>query len=212
MDEEDLGPPAVPVSALQHYVYCPRQCALIHVERTFEENLWTLRGRRVHERVHEESGEIADGVRVERAVPIWSERLGLVGVADLVEFHGDVPYPVEYKHGQRRAGLQDDVQLCAQALCLEEMLGVAIPRGAIYHHRSRRRREVELTAALRETTAKVVGEVRQLLAAGVVPPPVHDRRCHECSLADACLPDRGHLPAADALFCADPVTAGKETP
>ena len=114
----------VPISALQHYVYCPRQCALIHVEQTFDDSVFTQRGQQLHERAHEASSETVDGVRVERAVPLWSERLGLVGVADVVEFDGPVVRPVEYKAGRRKPGRHDDVQVCAQALCLEEMLGI----------------------------------------------------------------------------------------
>src|SRR2546430_686008 len=121
------------ISALEHWSYCPRQCALIHVEQTFDENLYTLRGRNAHERVDQPEGELREGVRVERAVPLWSDRLGLVGKSDVVEFHGADPFPVEYKHGPRRKKEHDDLQLCAQALCLEEMTGRSVPRGAIYH-------------------------------------------------------------------------------
>ena len=137
-DDADL----VMVSALEHWSYCPRQCALIHVEQTFDENLYTLRGRMLHERVDVPEAEQREGVRIERALPLWSDRLGLVGKADVVEFHGDAPYPVEYKHGPRQHWGHDDLQLCAQALCLEDMTGQPVPAGAIYHHSSRRRREL----------------------------------------------------------------------
>ena len=113
----------VMISALEHWSYCPRQCALIHVEQTFDENLYTLRGRAVHKRVDEPVVEEQAGVRIERALPLWSKALGLIGKADVVEFHGETVYPVEYKHGPHREQEHDDLQLCAQALCLEEMTG-----------------------------------------------------------------------------------------
>ena len=116
------------ISALEHYSYCPRQYALIHQEQTYDENLYTLRGRAVHKQVDEPEYEVAHGVRVERALSLWSDRLGLIGRADVVEFHGATPYPVEYKHGPRRQKEHDDLQLCAQALCLEEMTGQAASR------------------------------------------------------------------------------------
>lgn len=179
----------VPVSALQHYVYCPRQCALIHLEQTFEENVHTLRGHRAHESVDEPTSEQIRDVRVERALPIWSDRLGLIGRADWVEFLADgTPYPIEHKVGPRRARLADEIQLCAQAMCLEEMLGRHVPRGAIYHHRSRRRREVVFDQRLREEVERVTAEVRSLLREGRTPPPVRGRRCERCSLVEWCMP------------------------
>ncbi|MBI3757481.1 MAG: CRISPR-associated protein Cas4 [Deltaproteobacteria bacterium] len=183
-DENDL----IMLSALEHYSYCPRQCALIHVEQSFAENLYTLRGRAVHEQVDEPEMKIEKGVRVERALPLWSHRLGLTGKADVVEFHGDTPYPVEYKHGPRREKEHDDLQLCAQALCLEEMTGQAVPKGAIFHHSSRRRREVELTPVLRQKVEQYVNEIRTMLANRILPPAVNDARCKHCSLQDSCLP------------------------
>ncbi|MBI3921452.1 MAG: CRISPR-associated protein Cas4 [Armatimonadetes bacterium] len=202
MEPDETGLLPVPVSALEHYIYCPRQCALIHVEQVFEENIWTLRGRRVHDKAHDGPTETQNGVRVERGLPLWSERLGLTGMADVVEFDGDVPFPVEYKHGKRKEGLFNDVQLCAQALCLEEMLGVEVGRGAIYHHSSRRRRVVEFTPELRALTEKTVADVREMLTKQEVPPPVNDERCEECSLWDACLPEREHLPKQEELYTA----------
>lgn len=183
-DENDL----IMLSTLEHYSYCPRQCALIHQEQTFSENLYTLRGRVVHEQVDEPEMKIEKGVRVERALPLWCNRLGLVGKADVVEFHGDTPYPVEYKHGPRREKEHDDLQLCGQALCLEEMTGQAVPKGAIFHHSSRRRREVELTPVLRQKVEQYVREIRALLASRRLPPAVNDARCKHCSLQDSCLP------------------------
>lgn len=172
--EEEL----VMISALQHYSYCPRQCALIHVEQVFDENLYTMRGHRVHERAHSQEGEEEDGVRVERGLSLWSRRLGLIGKADVVEFpaHG-APYPVEYKSGPRRDRKHDAIQLCAQAMCLEEMLGCGVPEGAIFHHSSRRRQEVAFDEELRAMTEEAVRGVRQIILSSEVPPPVADARC-----------------------------------
>jgi len=171
MDEPEAQP-TVPLSALQHYSYCPRQCALIHVEQSFEENLFTLRGRVVHERVDEAESCLEGGIRIERALPLYSEKYGLTGKADLVEFLPDgTPYPVEYKHGPRRAKLHDEIQLVGQAICLEEMTGRRVPEGAIYHHSSRRRRPVVVTAELRSRTLEIAEAVREMLETKSVPPP-----------------------------------------
>ena len=178
----------VMISALEHWNYCPRQCALIHLEQTFDENLYTLRGNALHARVDEPTSEEIQGVRVERAVPLWSKSLGLIGKSDVVEFHGDTPYPVEYKHGPRREHEHDDLQVCAQALCLEEMIGKAVPRGAIYHHSSRRRREVIFDESLRHGVEEAVLAIGTMLAERVLPPPVNDKRCEHCSLKESCLP------------------------
>ncbi len=149
-----------------------------------------MRGKRAHERAHDVSeGATEEGVRIERGLALFSERLGLVGKADVVEFHPDgMPYPVEYKSGPRRRNRHDAVQLCAQAMCLEEMLGREVPRGAIYHHASRRRREVVFDEGLRFLTEGIVRTVRRMLLAATVPPPVADARCPKCSLFDACMP------------------------
>lgn len=181
----------IPISALQHYSYCPRQCALIHMEQVFAENAHTIRGRTVHERVDQPASNYEADVRVERALPLRSVRLGLAGKADVVEFGRDgTPFPVEYKHGRRREREHDDLQLGAQAICLEEMMGVPVPLGAIYHHSSRHRREVEIGDKLREAIEKVTLQVREMLASKTLPPPTDDiRRCPECSLRDICQPD-----------------------
>jgi len=179
----------VPISALQHYSYCPRQCALIHLEQTFDENLYTLRGRAVHEQVDTPESRLEDGMRVERALPLYSRRLGLVGRADVVEFLPDgTPYPVEYKHGPRRPREHDDLQLTAQALCLEEMTGRQVSEGAIFHHGSRRRRVVAMSFELRAEVERLVPLIRELLQGSQLPPPVADERCRHCSLLDACQP------------------------
>jgi len=185
----------IPISALEHYAYCPRQCALIHVEQVWSENLYTMRGRDVHERVDEISGHDLGGVRCERALPIWCRRLNLTGKADLVEFHDDVPYPVEYKSGRHKRGSPETLQLCAQALCLEEMFGVPVPRGALFWHGSRERREVVFSDAMRQQVMDAAEKTAIMLAYRLLPPPVNDQRCEGCSLRDSCLPgvvaDRG---------------------
>jgi CRISPR-associated exonuclease Cas4 len=189
-DAQPLEP--VPISALEHYSYCPRQCALIHVEQTFDENIYTLRGRMLHERVDEPASETQGAMRVERGLPIFSLHLGLVGKADLVEFHGDTPYPVEYKHGPIRSASwrtnHAALQACAQAMCLEEMTGKSVPLGAIYHQASYRRKEVIFDAALRQRVEETVKAVRALLSKRELPRPVNDARCRNCSLNEACLP------------------------
>lgn len=125
------------MSALQHYSYCPRQCALIHQEQVFDDNEFTMRGHRAHRRVDSGESTLEDGIRVVRSLPLYSEKYHLVGKADVVEFdENDTPYPVEYKHGKRQKKEHDDIQLAAQALCLEEMTGKPVLKGAIYHHKS----------------------------------------------------------------------------
>lgn len=178
------------LSALQHFVFCPRQCGLIHLEQAWSENIYTLRGLRVHETVNVPGDELVEeGIRVERSLPLWSHRLGIKEIADVVEFGLDgTPYPVEYKAGSRKVRVADSVQLCAQALCLEEMLSRPVLKGAIFHYGSRRRREVLLDAGLRSVTLAAIEGVRSMLAAGRLPPPVNDLRCEDCSLIETCMP------------------------
>jgi CRISPR-associated exonuclease Cas4 len=177
------------LSALQHWSYCPRQCALIHVEQVFDENVFTMRGNAAHERVDDPGFETFEGVRAERALPVWSDRLRLIGKCDVVEFHPDGRiYPVEYKHGRKREKIHDDLQLAAQTMCLEEMTGKSITHGAIYHHGSRRRREVVITQALRDKVEESVNAIRAMMDSGKLPPPVNDARCKECSLIEICQP------------------------
>jgi CRISPR-associated exonuclease Cas4 len=180
----------VPISALQHWAYCPRQCGLIHLEQVFEDNLHTARGQAVHHLVDEPGDEMKAGVKVERALPLWSDRLNLIGKADLVEFHPDgTVFPVEFKHGRKRQKIHDDIQLAAQAMCLEEMLGRPVPKGAIYHASSHRRREVSITPELRRLVEKTADAIRAMLASGRLPPPANDARCRECSLKEICQPE-----------------------
>ncbi|MGA7951524.1 MAG: CRISPR-associated protein Cas4 [Thiobacillaceae bacterium] len=180
----------IPLSALQHWMYCPRQCGLIHQEQAFEDNIHTARGRAVHHLVDTPGYEIKSGVRVERALPVWSDRLSLIGKADLVEFHADgTVYPVEFKHGAKRQKMHDDIQLAAQAMCLEDMLGRPAPKGAIFHASGHRRREVVVTSELRQLVIETADAIRAMLASGKLPPPVNDARCRECSLKDICQPE-----------------------
>lgn len=180
----------IAISALQHWAYCPRQCGLIHLEQAFADNIHTARGQAVHHLVDDPGYEIKSGVRVERALPLWSDRLGLVGKADLVEFRPDGSvYPVEFKHGRKRQKIHDDIQLAAQAICLEDMLGRPITTGAIYHASSRRRREVEITPELRQCVKSTTSAIRAMLISGILPPPANDERCRECSLKDICQPE-----------------------
>lgn len=185
----ETGHDPIPLSALQHWAYCPRQCGLIHLEQAFEDNIHTARGQAVHQLVDEPGYEMKAGVKVERALPLWSDTLGLIGKADLVEFHPDgTVFPVEFKHGRKRQKVHDDIQLAAQALCLEEMLGRSVPKGAIYHASSHRRREVAITPELRRLVEETATAIRAMLACGKLPPPVNDERCRECSLKDLCQP------------------------
>ncbi len=178
------------LSALQHWAYCPRQCGLIHLEQAFEDNVHTARGQAVHHLVDEPGYEMKAGVKVERALPLWSDNLNLIGKADLVEFHPNgAVLPVEFKHGRKREKIHDDIQLAAQSICLEEMLGRPVPEGAIYHASSRRRRKVPITPELRRLVVDTADAIRAMLTSGKLPPPANDSRCKECSLKDICQPE-----------------------
>lgn len=185
----------LPLSALQHWAYCPRQCGLIYLEQAFDDNLHTLRGQAVHAQVDRPGFEVRKGLRIERALPLFSDRLGLVGKADTVEFEADgTPYPVEYKHGSRHKAADiaacDDLQLAAQALCLQEMTGRRVPEGALFYASSKRRRVVGIDDALLRRVEDTAAAVRAMLASGRLPPPTSDvRRCRGCSLRDRCQPE-----------------------
>jgi CRISPR-associated exonuclease Cas4 len=187
-------PDAIALSALQHWAYCPRQCGLIHLEQAFDENLHTQRGRALHAQVDQPGLEVRHGLRVERALPLWADALGLIGKADVVEFEPDgTPYPVEYKHGSRHKAADiaacDDMQLVGQAICLEEMTGRAVNEGALFYGSSKRRRVLLITDALRDEVRRTAQAVRVMLASGELPPPTQDeRRCKGCSLRDRCQP------------------------
>lgn len=199
----------IPISALQHWVFCPRQCALIHLDRAWSDNALTASGRILHERTHKSGAEWHGAIRVVRSLPLRSLQFGLVGLADVVEFHPPDPdtpaeqqttipslkghwsvFPIEYKRGRPKKNDCDRVQLCAQALCLEEMLGVVIPAGALYYGKTKRRTDVSLDEHLRNVTLDVARQVRLMLGQQQLPPPDHSRKCRSCSLNDACMPRR----------------------
>jgi CRISPR-associated exonuclease Cas4 len=187
--EDDL----LPLSALQHLIFCERQCALIHIEQAWAENLFTAEGRIMHERVHEEGSESRGSIRVEHGVPLRSLRLGLIGKADVVEFHRRedgswLPCPVEYKRGKPKKDGSDRVQLCAQAMCLEEMMNVEVPKGALFYGKNRRRAGVVFDYALRRETEDTAVRLHELIASGRTPKPVYTKKCDSCSLAGMCLP------------------------
>jgi len=182
-----------PLSALQHFAFCPRQCALIHVERQWAENTLTAQGRVLHDRAHEAGSESRRDLRTARALPLQSATLGLHGVADVVEFHRQPdgawrPFPVEYKRGRPKHEPIDAVQLCAQAICLEEMLHTAVPTGALFYGATHRRHDVTFDDGLRAETQRLAAAVRTQLASGQTPPPVYAAKCRACSLLDLCRP------------------------
>jgi CRISPR-associated exonuclease Cas4 len=178
-----------PLSALNDLLFCSRRCFLHRVEGVWVENAHTLSGTHDHDRVHEPKDSKAATGRTARGLRLISHTLKIQGVADLVEYHGDVPFPVEYKRGRRRAWDNDDVQLCAQAICLEEMTGATIPAGAIFHVKTKRRRDVIFTPKLRDLTHRSAEQLHTLLLQTVAPPPVLHKKCQECSLHAVCLPE-----------------------
>jgi len=205
----------VPLSALQHWQYCPRHCGLIHLEQVFDDNVHTLRGQAMHAKADQPGVETAKGVRVERALPLWHDALGLIAKSDVVEFlAGGVPYPVEYKHGSRNKAADiaacDDIQLAAHALCLESMTGKSVNEGALYYATSKRRRVVPITAQLKADVAQTAQAIRQMLVSGKLPAPLSGeqavRRCKACSLQERCQPQATHaglISARAALFDPD---------
>ena len=192
----------IPLSALQHQLFCPRQCALIHVEQIWREDAATAEGRLLHERVDAGGRETRPGIRVARSVALRSFALGVSGIADVVEFHGagrgerGRPVPVEYKRGKPKAHRADEVQLCAQAICLEEMFGLAVPDGALFYGETRRRLVVPFDGTLRALTARVAAEACAMIAEGRTPLPVKTPACRRCSLQEACQPERLERPPA----------------
>jgi CRISPR-associated exonuclease Cas4 len=189
----------IPLSALQHWLYCPRQCALIHVERLWAENRFTAEGQVLHERTDQLRAERRRGVRTLTAVPIRSSRLQVSGVADVVELRDGVPYPIEYKRGRPKTHRADEVQLCAQAVCLEEMFGVAVPEGALFYGETRRQTRLAFDAELRELTRRVAADAGAALRAGRTPQAHYEKRkCGACSLIDHCQPRATAAPSAAA--------------
>ncbi|MDA5194526.1 CRISPR-associated protein Cas4 [Govanella unica] len=186
----------VPVSALQHYLFCPRQCALIHVERLWAEDGATAEGRLLHERVDGGKPDRRRGVRTVRGLLLRSYALGLAGKADAVEFHGTTPYPVEYKRGRPKAHRADELQLCAQAMCLEEMFAVPVPEGALFYGQTKKRHVVAIDDELRMLTRRIAAETRTMIAEARTPPPRFMPGCRHCSLAGQCRPKPLEKPPA----------------
>ncbi|MBI5098283.1 MAG: CRISPR-associated protein Cas4 [Nitrospirae bacterium] len=187
--EDDL----IQLSSLQHIVFCPRQCALIYIEQVWSENLFTAEGRLMHDKVDTANRESRGKIRIEYGVPLRSLRLGLIGKADVVEFHkrdGRMwqPFPVEYKRGKPKIDDSDKVQLCAQAICLEEMLNVEISEGALFYGQTRRREDVVFDNALRMETEETARKVHELIASGITPKAEYSAKCKKCSLLELCLP------------------------
>ncbi len=210
-NEDDL----VPISALQHLIFCPRQCALIHLERLWADNQWTAEGHLLHKNAESGKSTTRDGIRITRDLPLQSLKYGLIGKADIIEWHppsnldvrsekqtlkkiidlhrtrslaGWTILPVEYKRGQPKQNDSDRVQLCAQALCLEEMLKITICRGLIFYGKKQHRYEVNLDEALRKTTIDTIQQMHELIASGCTPSAEFGPKCHSCSLYDLCLP------------------------
>ncbi len=189
MDDEDL----IPLSALQHYLYCPRQCALIHLEQQWAENRQTAEGRLLHERADVPQAERRRGVRTVTAMPLLNLELGITGKADVVEFHptdtGERAFPVEYKRGRPKAHRADEVQLCAEGLCLEAMLGTSVEAGALFYGQTRRRKDIAFDTELRELTRCTITNTRAMLASRQTPSARYEtKRCDACSLLDLCQP------------------------
>ena len=200
----DVEDGLIPLSALQHHLFCPRQCALIHVEQLWAESGATAEGRLLHEKVDAGGTTSRPGVRSARGLMLRSVALGVVGRADVVEFVGRPPrpFPVEYKRGRPKPHRADEVQLCAQAVCLEEMFGAAVPEGALFYGEQRRRTQVTFDASLRALTADTAAAARENILAGRTPPPVAMPGCRSCSLLELCQPTRLERPPAVADWLA----------
>ena len=179
--------PVIAISAIEHFEYCPRQCALIHCDGIWSDNTHTVRGSRAHRRVDSGKHRRERGRLVLRAIPLWSEVLGLSGRADAVEIERGIVRPVEYKSGTRH-GKTADLQLCAQALCLEEMLDTEITEGHVWYGGPRRRTRVEFTADLRTEVCNIVDEIRDQILTATLPAARNDQRCTACQLQSHCLP------------------------
>jgi len=213
--EDDL----LPISALQHYVFCPRQCALIHIEQVWAENKFTAQGRQLHDRAHEAGPESRGEMRIVRGLWLCSHELGLAGQADVVELHHPEPncppdeqaclpgldgkwtiHPVEYKRGRSKRINCDRVQLCAQAMCLEEMLHVRISGGSLFYGQPRRRESVAFDTSLRQSTRQAALNVHRMIHSQVTPPPVYSPKCRSCSLVRSCMPKRTGQPRSARLY------------
>ena len=180
----------LPLSALQHLLFCERQCALIHVEKQWADNRLTAEGQVLHAKANDPGHETKTGVRVARALPLRSDTMAMTGIADIVEFHQDgTVVPVEYKRGKPKAGDEDRVQICAQSICLEEMLGVEIESGYLFYGKARKRTLVVFDERLRATTRSAAERLHQMVADGETPPAVREKKCDSCSLLGLCMPD-----------------------
>jgi CRISPR-associated exonuclease Cas4 len=189
MTDEQIDFEPVAISALNQYVFCPRRCALMQVEGIWRDNEHTIIGSLLHDHADEPGYETDAGVMLLRALPLYSQRYGLSGKADVVELRNGNPIPIEYKKGKRRKFENDDIQLCAQAFCLEEMFSAEVSLGYIYHAASKRRREVAFDLRLRAETEKTIIAVRALIASERVPPAELAPRCDGCSLRAICMPE-----------------------
>jgi len=181
----------LPISALQHLLFCERQCALIHIEQVWSDNEFTAEGNLLHERTHEGPDESRPGVRIRRGLPVRSYELGLSGQCDVVEFHEDPKQVVlvEYKRGKPKSHLADEVQLCAQALCLEEMLNRRVESGALFYGKRRRRTDVIFHDALRALTRVSARRLHELIASRITPLAAREKKCDSCSLLAICMPE-----------------------
>jgi CRISPR-associated exonuclease Cas4 len=197
----------LPISALQHLLFCERQCALIHIEGLWAENRLTAEGRLLHARVHDAGDERRHGSEIVRGVELTSQRLGLYGVADVVEFSNDgPPRPIEYKRGRPKSHAADQVQLCAQAMCIEEMTGCRVIEGAIFYGKTRRRTVVLFEPALRAATEDTASRLHALIAGGVTPKAQREPKCDRCSLLNLCMPDILRPRATATRYLATAVT------
>lgn len=180
----------IPLSALQHYVFCPRQCALIHNEQAWADNFLTAQGNALHQRVDGGEPETRRGIRYERSVHVCAEVLGLNGILDMVEcdVHSGSLKPIEYKRGKPKKHHADEIQLCAGALCLEEMTGQVITEGALWYGQIRHRVTVPFSGSLKNETRAIIAATRQLLTSGITPPPHYGKSCRACSLIEFCQP------------------------
>ena len=183
----------IPVSALNQFAYCARRCALIFIEQAWSENIFTAEGRIMHEKADSNEYESRGNVRIDYSVPLRSLRLGLIGKADVVEFHRIkdetwLPFPVEYKRGKPKMDDCDRVQLCAQAICLEEMLNIEIMEGSLFYGQTRRREDVFFDAGLRRETEDIARKVHELIDSGITPNAEFSKKCEQCSLLELCMP------------------------
>jgi CRISPR-associated exonuclease Cas4 len=194
---------------LQHYLFCPRQTALIHLEQAWADNQFTAEGNVLHQKAHDGHDESRPGVRITRSLPVVSRRLGLSGQCDIVEFHNDgTVVPVEYKRGKPKAHDADHAQLCAQAMCLEEMLGVAIAEGFLFYGQRKRRTQVGFDPSLRRLVETVAESLHDLIASRVTPPAEYiARRCDSCSLIELCQPKCLRLKRGAAAWFANAIQA-----